>query len=75
MPNTCSKPASALLLGHRVRIEGLENDIHRLQRSYDVLLEKYNAVSDQLNQLQRGGKFYNINYLLQNIIQSIIRII
>ena len=70
MPNTHSKLAAAEdkhdVLEDKERIQKLENEIVRLQRSYDDLFEKYNTVLDQLNRLHQGGKFYNINYLLQN---------
>ena len=70
MPNTHSKPAAAGdkhdVLEDEERIQKLENEIVRLQGLYDDLLEKHNTVLDQLNRLHQGGKFYNINYLLQN---------
>ena len=76
MPNTNSKLAAAEDKHEdKERIQKLENEIVRLQRSYEDLLKKYNAAKDQLNQLQQRGKFYNINNLLQNTIQRTITII
>ncbi len=77
MPNTYSKLAAAEtthgVLGDREHIiEELENHIFSLQGSLRDSKKKYN---DLLSQLQRGGKFYNINYLLQNTIQRITTII
>ncbi len=79
MPNINSKPAAAEdkheVLEDKERIQKLENEIVRLQGSYEDLLKKYNAAKDQLNQSQQRGKFYNINYLLRNTIQRTITII
>ena len=79
MPNINSKPAAAgdkhEVLEDKKRIEKLEKQIVRLQNSYAYLSKKHNAVLDQLNRLQPGGKFHSTNYLLQNTIKRIIIIL